>query len=145
MFTDVYFVFFLNYYCLIITKDQNDFEFLFTQTILVTLYLTTIDFIIYLPKFFIDDGNILFYIQFVAAGILDAICLLILLRSIIMSILSCCKGCEYSEGICTCQLCCCNKHSSCYSDCCNLKCSKCNCSYICLQPCCSVLYDCLVG
>ena len=145
VFVNVYFVFYLNYYCSLITANKNGLEFLFTQTILVTVYLTIIDLIIYLIKFLIEDIKILFYIQFIVTLLIYIPTFFIFLRAICMFMSFCCKKCEYSQGICNWNMCCCNKNSSCYSECCNLRCSKCNCSYISFESCCSALYDEILG
>ena len=141
IFTKVYLVFLINYYCLIIAKNRINFEFLFSQTILVTIYLIICDSIIYGIKLLLQTSYNAFFLQLIASGILGLILLIFFYRFIYFYCVSIFPCCHYLQGYCICQACCCNKNSSCYSHCCELNCSNCNCYYICCEPCCSRLYN----
>ena len=141
--TNTFFVFLLNYYCLIIAKNEMNFEYLLSQTILVSIYMNIINLLIFLIKFSFENIKILFYIQFVITYIFDIILILILIRWFFYYILFFCQLCHYEEGNCICQLCCCKEESSCYSNCCKIRCSKCSLKCICCESFCSKIYDCL--
>ena len=140
-----YLVFLINYYCLIIAKNRINFEFLFSQTILVTIYLIICDFAIYgikiLLKAFQDFPLNAFWLQFIISSAIGLVLFIIYFRFIYFVCISLFPFCQYLKGICICQICCCKKNSSCYNECCELKCSNCNCSYICCEPCCSKIYN----
>ena len=140
IFTKAYLVFLINYYCLIIAKNRINFEFLLSQTIIVTLYLMISDYIILGIKFLLPNAQNIIWIQFITCSFLGFFLFIVLFRFNYFFILSACQSCEYNKGICTCNICCCQKESSCYTKCCELKCLKCNCKYICCEPCCSRLY-----
>ena len=122
--TNTFFVFLLNYYCLIIAKSENNFEYLLSQTILVSIYMNMINLLIFLIKFSFENIKILFYIQLTITYLFDLILFLIIYRWLFYIILFSCQF--------ICRGCC--EESSCYSNCVK---------YICCEPCCAKLYDCV--
>ena len=142
--TNVFIAFLLNYYCLILAKNKIYFENILSQTILVSIYILLSDGIIYLINYLLEDRVKLFSLQMAVSGVMFLIMSVVFLRWIYFSFvlsLNCCW--RYKDGICNCQLCCCNTNSKCYRECCNLYCSKCNCFYIYCEPCCSKISDAL--
>ena len=127
--TNTFFVFLLNYYCLIIAKNEMNFEYLLSQTILVSIYMNMINLLIFLIKFSFENIKILFYIQLTITYLFDLILFLIIYRWLFYIILFSCQF--------ICRGCC--EESSCYSNCCKIRCLK----YICCEPCCAKLYDCV--
>ena len=89
---NAFFVFLLNYYCLIITKINIDLDFLFPQTILISFYFIILDYIIYLIKLLLNDINNMFYFQFIIGGILTSLIIILL-------IIGCC--CAFKECCCS--------------------------------------------
>ena len=83
-------VFLINYYCLNITKIQIDFDFLFPQTILISLYFIIIDNMIYLIKLLFNDIYNLFLFQFIIGSIPA---FLFLITSLILGIGAAFKKC----------------------------------------------------
>ena len=87
---NAFFVFLLNYYCLIITKINIDLDFLFPQTILISLYFIILDYIIYLIKLLLNDINNMFYFQFIIGGILTSLIIILLIRGCYYTFKGCC-------------------------------------------------------
>ena len=141
----IFIVFLLNYYCLITAKNKTDFE-LFSQTILVTAYITIINFFINLIKNALSF-EILLIVQSIFPAIISIILGYIIIKCLYILLTCCCfyDYCYYDHGIVKCEMCCCDIKSSCYSECCNSKCSKCNCSYLCCVPCSPIIIDCCQG
>jgi hypothetical protein len=129
--TNTFFVFLLNYYCLIITKNENNFEYLLSQTILVSIYMNIINLLIFLIKFSFENIKILFYIQLAITYIFDLIFVLIIYRWAFYLLLFSCQTIF--------QLCGCCEESYCYNNCCKIRCLK----YICCESFCAKLYDCV--
>ena len=144
-FGNAFCLFLLNYYCLILTKNQIGLEVLFSQTILVTIYLIIIEIIIYIIKYFCPNINKLLLLQFIISGILTLVIGIFILRFIFFLCSQRYKQCQYKEGICKCEICFCNNNSLFFCECCNLRCSECNCNYICCESFCLILYDCLAN
>ena len=138
---NAYFVLLLNYYCLIITKNQIDFGIIFSQSISITIYFIILDFLFYLLKL-LQNFNIYlpFYIQLIPTSIFMCIFVIYsliyplrILCIVFISLLSCYR---YEEGhfISTFD-CCCNKDKKCHNDCCETYLADINCSYLCCEPC----------
>ena len=75
------------------------------------------------------------------------ISLIILKYFFLFLLLSCSpKGSiKYNNGKFNCNICCCNENNSCYNDSCSSKCSKCNLTYLCCEPCTSKIFECFIG
>lgn len=137
-----YFIFLLNYYCLIITKNQIDYEIIFSQSISITIYLSIVNFFLYMLKYLLKTIYKEFLFQFVITGFLLSIFILVIIfrfRECFIYYLY--TKCNYSEGNCVCNICCCDKNSQCYSQCCELRCSECHCRYLCCEPFCSKYFS----
>ena len=137
-----YFIFLMNYYCLIIAENQIDNEF---QTIIITIYLSICDYIIYFIELILGDAPNLFLFQFIICSCLGILFIIIILRWIVI-FCSLFIGnrygvCSYLNGKFICHICCCKTDSLCHSECCTQNCSVCNCSYLCCQPCSKNLYN----
>ena len=135
-----YFTFLLNYYCLIVAKSKTIFEFLFTQTILVTIYITISDFIIKGINLISQNINFYLWIQMIITGIILIILIFNSFRYFFINK----RWIKYKKGICICRCCCCDDENFCYSECCDSKCSSCNCRYLCCEPCCLKLSNALL-
>ena len=101
VFINVYFVFLINYYCLIITKNQINYEILLTQTILVSIYLSISDLIISLIRYLLTNFYNLFLFQFVITTFVGTIFSIILFRFLIFLLwkkfsvcCECCSNCK---------------------------------------------------
>ena len=132
----------MNYYCLIIAENQIDNEF---QTIIITIYLSICDYIIYFIELILGDAPNLFLFQFIICSCLGILFIIIILRWIVI-FCSLFIGnrygvCSYLNGKFICQICCCKTDSLCHCECCTQNCSVCNCTYLCCQPCCKNLYN----
>ena len=149
LFINAFLFFLLNFYCLITAKSQTDFEFLFSPTIIITIYNILIEFFIYLIKKLIQDIYILLLIQLIITFIVLLILIIIIIpafiKSLYLTIIKCCgqELCKYENGINTCKICCCNENNRCYSDCCYLRCSECDCSYLFCEKFCYKLSYCI--
>ena len=137
-----YFIFLVNYYCLIITKNQIDFELIFSQSISVSIYLSIINLTIYVIKLSLQN----IYNNFMFQFIFTSIWLLIFAFIIIFRLRQCfiiyfLECCGYSKGNCTCNILCCNKDSKCFSQCCEENCSECNCNFLCCEPWCTKYFE----
>ena len=138
---NAYFVLLLNYYCLIITKNQIDFGIIFSQSISITIYLIILDFFFNLLKL-LQNFNIYlpFYLQLIPTSIYMSIvvifflvCPLKLICTRIIALLLCYR---YEEGhFISIFDCCCNKDKKCYNNCCGTYLADINCSYLCCEPC----------
>ena len=100
---NVYFVFIINHYCLIITKNQINYEILLTQTILVSIYLSISDLIISLLKYVLKNFYNLFLFQFIITAFVGLIFSIIYFRCIIFTFYKfcsvCCKCCSNCKCI----------------------------------------------
>ena len=76
-----YFIFLMNYYCLIIAENQIDNEF---QTIIITIYLSICDYIIYFIELILGDAPNLFLFQFIICSCLGILFIIIILRWIVI-------------------------------------------------------------
>ena len=137
---NAYFTFLLNYYCLIVAKSKTIFEFLFTQTILVTIYITISDFFIKGINLISQNINFYLWIQMIITGIILIILIFNSFRYVFINK----RWIRYKKGICICRCCCCDDENFCYSECCDSKCSSCNCRYLCCEPCCLKLSNALL-
>ena len=131
------FIFLINYYCLIIAKNPNDFEKLFSQTMIISLYFIICDILIYFIKLVLINEYNLFILQFAISSFSLILFIIITLRWFFFCSFSCIESCQYIDGKFFFNCCCCNSESICHNDCCNYYCSECNCSYICCEPCCN--------
>ena len=131
----------INCYCLIISKNQIDLELIFSQTKLVTVYLIIIDGTIFLLQKLLQNDDNLFIMQLVITSIFAIPMLIIFLRPCLLFFIKCSS---YDKGTCYLHFCCCNEKSCCYKECCILKCSKCDLSYLCCEPCTSKIKDCII-
>ena len=136
---NAYLTFLLNYYCLSLAKSKIIFEFLFTPTILITIYITIIDFIMKFIKLLLQNIYYCFFLQLIISGFFFIFIFLSVFR--LMFIFN--PWTKYKKGICICLCCCCDDQSKYFCDCCNSKCSSCNCSYLCCEPCFLKLSKCL--
>ena len=139
--SNAYLIFLVNFYCLIIAKNRISFEFVFSQTILVTIYLTIINYIIYVLKILLQNQDNAILFQFIVTSILGFFIFFVFFRFIYFFFIAISDSCQYFEGNCLCQACCCNQKSSCYIKCCESKCTYCYCYYICCEPCFSRIYN----
>ena len=100
---NVYFVFIINHYCLIITKNQINYEILLTQTILVSIYLSISDLIICLLKYVLKNFYNLFLFQFIITAFVGLIFSIIFFRCFIFTFYKfcsvCCKCCSNCKCI----------------------------------------------
>ena len=100
---NVYFVFIINHYCLIITKNQINYEILLTQTILVSIYLSISDLIISLLKYVLKNFYNLFLFQFIITAFVGLIFSIIFFRCFIFTFYKfcsvCCKCCSNCKCI----------------------------------------------
>ena len=135
--TNAYFVFLLNYYCLVLANTQKTFEILFTPSILLTIYNFIMDGLVMVIQLLSEE--ILYYIQFIISGIFSILTIIFLIR--ITSMFN--KFSDYDKGNYSCKCCFCNKENLCYNDCCRSNCSTCDCSYLCCEHCCLKLDNCL--
>ena len=143
-----YFIFLVNYYCLIITKNRIDFELIFSQSISISIYLSIINLIIYLIKQSLQTVYNNFIFQFAFTSIWLLIFILIeIFRCKQCFVKDLTERCDYSEGNCTCNILCCNKDSKCFCQFCEEKCSECHCNFLCCEPWCpryfGAFVDCL--
>ena len=136
---NVFIVFLLNHYCLIITRKKIDIEKIISQSITITIYFIIVDSLIALLKLLLNDIYNFFYIQLIVTIlfilVLIIIFLIIIIRVIFLKIFNCSNFCSYQKGKCHCLLCCCKKNDKCYSKYCFINCSSCDCDFICCEPC----------
>lgn len=132
-----FFIFSINYYCIDIYNKNKGNEIIFSQSILITIYLFIIDKIIDIINKIVKNDVILVAIQILFSLIIGFLSLCILIYNIILGICKC--FCFCIEGNCYCNFCCCNKDSIycryCYSQCCDYHCSYCQCCNICYFLC----------
>ena len=140
-----FFIFSFNYYCTTIKQSIKGNELFFSQSTLITIYLSISDLIIMLlQKFFFSDNNK----DYTKLYIIQLICSLVFFVFIILFLMIngiiffwCKKWKLYYcfEGSCLCQCCCCDEDAfcrCCYCHCCEANCSYCDCSYChCLELC----------
>ena len=133
------FIFSINYYCIDIYNKNKGNEIIFSQSILITIYLFMIDKIIDIINKIVKNDVILVAIQILFSLIIGFLSLCILYYNIILGI--CNSFCFCFEGNCYCNFCCCNKDSIycryCYSQCCDYHYSYCQCCNICYFLCCN--------
>ena len=143
-----FFYFSLNFYCLCISEQQNDNEFILSGSILVTIYINVWNFIYsFIEDYIKDEEYSLFLFQLVLSSIIIVIFLyyLICSKSRFKYIIcnncmncnlcgcfqSCCSCCIYNiyceDGTQYCDCCCCDEECKC---CYCQKCNSCN-SYVC--------------
>ena len=133
----------INCYCLIISKNQIDLELIFSQTKLVTVYLFIIDGTIFFIQKLLQNNDNLLIFQLVITSIFSIPMFIFFLRLFCLLFFKLSN--LYNKGTCYFHFCCCNEKSCCYRECCILKCSKCDWTYICCEPCISKIKDCIIG
>lgn len=140
-----YFLFLLNYYCFIIAKTQIEYEVIFSYSISITIYLIIFDAFIFLLELILNEIKKLFLFQFIITSIfliIFIIIFVILIRHICL--IDICRFRNYEEGDFTCELCCCDKTSKCYNQCCEEKCLDCHCRCLCCEPCNTKIFICMI-
>jgi len=123
------FIFSINFYCIDIYNKNKGNEIIFSQSMLITIYLLIIDGIIWIINHYAND-DLLFYIQLRFSWIIGTLLFWFIIINIVLTFLK--FSYFYVGGNFFCNFCCCNKNSvcrCCYSECCDNHCSYCHCCY----------------
>ena len=118
-----FFIFSLNFYCVNVSKNQENNDILFSQSTLITIYLIIIDGIILIINWIIEDINIIYIFQ----AIIGCSIYIFFLFMIILFYLKIYSFILYFNGFCLCQCCCCYENTSC--ECCYCRYCDSQCSY----------------
>ena len=133
------FIFSINYYCIDIYNKNKGNEIIFSQSILISIYLFIIDEIIDVINKIVKNEDVLSDIQLLFSWIIGYVFPWFYFTNFILGVSKC--FCFCIEGNCYCNCCCCNKDSiccrCCYSQCCDHRCSYCRCCNICYFLCCN--------
>ena len=146
-----FFYFSLNYYCLCISEQQNNDEYIFSGSILVAIYIKIWNTIYNILKNSIDNKRFIFIFQFSLSIFVIAVfiyyllcstknfkyiicenCINCNLFSCCQNICDCCTCCIYNvyciDGNQYCDCCCCDEDCECcYSEQCEKSCFSCDC------------------
>ena len=139
-----FFVHSLNYYCLVIAETKN-LEILFSQSTLLTIYLIIINFSISLIKYLFKNISNLYILQLTISGIFEILFIIVIFRWIYFIFVYMYCPDNYDKGICTCEICCCNKKSKFYNQNYYEICSKCDCKILCCVNYFAKIYHCIKG
>ena len=152
-----YFYFSLNYYCVCVSEEENNHEFIISGGILITIYIKIWNMIYSIIQGLYNNDNeknfffaqlllslivIIFFIYYLTCSkFKNQICLNCAEISLCGFCQSCCSCCKYNiyceKGSLICYCCCCDEDSCCYSE-------RCEESYYECYDCCSSGYTVII-